>query len=604
MDNLGRAKPATRRVAPLGLFLALFLSVAGMVPVLAHSEDEPPANPIEPPAPASSAQLPGTEDIVQAHAEYVQREEERETELALPAAQQQREDSRHAYSALNAEEAAALLQSTFAERLEELNSEPARYLTDARLDRPLGEGDAVVTSEGKTALMEGSIPVEAENEEGELAKVDLSLEKTQEGFVPVNPLVEVDIGTTASEGVEVGSGGMTVTQAGAEGGSVGQPFGEKNVFFGEVEEGSDTDLLVSPVAAGVEMYDMLRSADSPETLRFPIETPEGSSLRTVAGGGVEVVSGEGTPLAMVRKPTAVDAQGTSVPVGVEVEGHSVVLHVEHREGDYAYPILVDPTVENLYQDWGWWYSGQHLSGIGAWGWSSYNSSSWMWPNYEDSSWPGWHGLFVYTSSGSLPANGWGQWTYSTPNAGTYLANATINPFQRNNHLNCPQSGYAQPYDYDGMWANGHWNDGGNLPLFNQANNQGWSTLNTWGESLIIGMGTSSGISIPCWRDIAIGGVGIWLEDLQYPYVNSVTGAPSGWIKKDNTQRTLNVSASDAGLGVRTVRLIAPGGKESNWSKAACAGTYENRCPNAESGVITYETSQFPFEGETSMGVVV
>lgn len=574
--------------------------VAGIVPVLAHSEEEPPANPIDPPAPASGAQLPGTEDLRQAHAEYVQREGEREAELASPAAQQQREDSRHAYAALNDEEASALLQSTFAKVLEELNSEPARYLTDARLDRPLGEGDAVVTSEGKTALLEGPIPVEAENEEGDLAKVDLSLEKTEEGFVPANPLVEVDIGATASEGVEVGSGGMTVTQAGAESSSVGRPFGDKNVFFGEVEAGSDTDLLVSPVAAGVEMYDMLRSADSPETLRFPIETPEGSSLRTVAGGGVEVVSSEGTPLAMVRKPTALDAQGTPVPVGVEVEGRSVVLHVEHREGDYAYPILLDPTVENLYQDWGWWYSGQHLSGLGAWSWNSSNSSSWMWPNYEDSSWPGWHGLFVYTSSGNLPANGWGQWSYSTPNAGTYLANATINPFYRNNHTNCPQSLYGQPYDYDGMWNETSYN----RILFNQANSQGWSTIESWGRAFIIGMGTSSGINIPCWRDIAIGGVGIWLEDWQYPYINSVAGAPSGWIKKDNAQRTLNVSASDAGLGVRTVRLIAPGGKESNWSKASCAGTYENRCPTAESGVITYETNQFPFEGETSMGLVV
>src|SRR5215469_2236415 len=147
MHNLGREKPSARRAAPLSLFLSIFLLVAA--------------------APASGAQLPGTEDIVRAHAEYVQQEEERAAELALPAAQKQREDSRHAYSALNDEEAAALLQSTFAEVLEELNSEPARYLTDARLDRPLGEGDAVVTSEGKTALMEGSIPVEAEDEEGE-----------------------------------------------------------------------------------------------------------------------------------------------------------------------------------------------------------------------------------------------------------------------------------------------------------------------------------------------------------------------------------------------------------------------------------------------------
>ena len=588
---------------PVLIFLAmLLLSVFGAM-AQAGSESEPPGSPIEPPPPGDSVQLPETEAIVQAHAEVVRQEEEREAELAAPAFQQERDASRYAYKDLSEEEAASLFRSTFGNVLNSLDADPARYITDAKLNRSLGDGDAVVTSEGKTALMEGSVPVETTNEQGELSKVDLSLEKTEEGFVPVNPLVEVNIGATAEEGVEVGSGGMTVTQAGAESTSVGQAFGEKNVFFSEVEEGSDTDLLVSPISTGIEFSDMLRSADSPETLRFPIEAPSGAHLRTVVGGGAEVLASDGTPLAMIGKPTAVDAQGTEVPVEIEVEGLSVVLHVEHREGDYAYPILVDPTVENLYQDWGWWYSGQHTESIKkAWAWNSSNSSTWLWPNYEDSSWPGWYGLFIYTSSGNLPANGWGQWSYSAPNSGTYLAKATINPFYRNNHTNCPQSQYAQPYDYDGMWENNQWNGG--VPLFNQANNQGWSNLDFWGEALIIGMGTSGGISIPCWRDIGIGGVGIWLEDLQYPYINSVSGAPSGWLKKDNTPRTLSLSASDAGLGVRALRLIAPGGKESNWNKPICAGTYENRCPTAESGVITYETSQFPFEGETTMGLVV
>ena len=573
-----------------------------MAPVLAQSDTEPSPIPVESqseaPAPESSVQLPGTEAVMQGHADAVREEEERKEELASPALVQEREASRHAYSDLNDAEAEALLNSTFSSVLEQLNSEPSRYMSDARLDRPLGEGDAVVTSEGKTALMEGSIPVEAENDEGKLSKVDLSLEKTQEGFVPVNPLVEVNIGKNAEEGIEVGSGGLTVTQAGAEEGSVGEPFGDKNVFFGEVEEGSDTDLLVSPISAGVEMSDMLRSADSPETLRFPIETPVASELRPVAGGGVEVVSDEGAPLAMVRKPTAVDAQGTAVPVGVKIDGHSVVLQVEHRSGDFAYPILVDPTVENLYQDWGWWYSGQHTAGLSAWSWGQTAGASWINHGYSDTSWPSWNGLFIATAPASM-SESWGQWSYSAPNANTYLANATINPFYRNNRTCSAPTPYPQPWDYDGMWNETSWN----RLLTNQANQQGWSNLESWGRALIIGVGTS-GTYIPCWRDIGIGGVGIWLEDWDYPYINSATGAPTGWIRKDNTARTINVSATDGGLGVRTVRLIAPGGKESNWSKPLCAGTYENRCPNAESGVVTYELSQFPLEGEITMGLVV
>ena len=584
---------SSRRGASFALFLGITVLVAALAPRLARSDEQPPANPIQAPTPRASAQLPGTDAIVKAHAEALQLEEDRKAELATPAFRKQREASRYAYKGLEGEEAAALLNQVFGPVLKTFNNDPARYMTDAKLDQPLGNGDAVVTSQGKTALMEGSVPVQAKNEDGELEKVDLSIESTQDGFVPANPLVDVRVGKKADEGIEIGSGGLTVRQAGAERSSAGRPFGEKNVFFGEVDEGSDTDLLVSPISSGVEISDMLRSADSPETLRFPIETPAGAHLRSVIGGGAEVVGEDGTPLALVGKATATDAQGTAVPVASEVDGDSVVLHVDHREGDYAYPILVDPTIENLYQDWGWWYSGQHLSGIGAWAWNSSNSSSWMWPNYEDSSWPGWHGLFIYTASGSLPANGWGQWSYSTPNAGTYLANATVNPFWRNNHVNCSQEAYGQPYDYVGMWANGQWNGG---VLYNWANNVGAVTLNRWGEALIIGMGTSSGIYIPCWRDIAIGGVGIWLEDLQPPYINSISGTPSGWVKKDGTPRSFSVTAEDTGLGVRQVEMFGVGTQHWIWNRGWCAGTYEQRCPNHETSQITYTTNGFPYEG--------
>lgn len=581
-----------RRTVSFALFLGIVVVAAGATPLGARSDDQPPTTPIHPPAPDKSAQLPGTEAIAQAHAEAVRSEQEREAELATPAFSNEREASRYAFMDLGSEEAAALLHNVFGGVLKTFNADPARYMTDAKLDQPLGNGDAVVTSQGRTALMEGSVPVQAKNDEGELEKVNLGLERIQDGFAPVNPLVEVHIGKKADEGIEVGSGGITVHQAGAERSSAGRPLGDKNIFFGEVIEGSDTDLLVSPISSGVEMSDMLRSADSPQTLRFPIEMPAGAHLRSVIGGGAEVVGEDGTPLAMVGKPTAVDAQGTAVPVQVEVEGNAVVLDVEHREGDYAYPILVDPTIENLYQDWGWWYSGQHLAGLSAWAWNSANSSGWMWPDYEDSSWPGWHGLFIYTASGNLPGNAWGQWSYSAPNSGTYLANAVINPFYRNNHTNCPQWKYGQPYDYDGMWNETSWN----RILYNQANDQGWSQIESWGRAFIIGMGTSSGVSIPCWRDIGIGGVGIWLEDWQYPYLPSVGATPSGWVKKDGTPRTFSVTAEDAGLGVRQVEMFGVGTQHWQWNKGWCAGTYEQRCPNYEGGQITFTTNGFPYEG--------
>jgi YD repeat-containing protein len=552
--------------------------------------------------------LPTEQDMEATLDHFQETEEVKKEELEAPAAVEAREASQHAYEGLTGVEAEELLQATFPEVLAGLNSDPARWLSDAKLDRPLGETTADVTSEGKTSLYEGTVPVLAENEQGEEKKVDLELEKNQEGFVPKNPLVEVTIGEMAAEGVEVGGvaaaeepaeeESLTITQVGAEE-STAQPFGDKNVFFSEVEgEGSDTDLLVAPVSQGAELFDLLRSADSPEALRFDLGLPEGARVTPVSGGA-EVVSAEGVNIALISPPHAVDAQGAQVPVTMMIEGDTLVLHVEMQDREVAYPVLVDP---EIYQDWGWWYEHRQpqINGIWAWGWNQ-SQSGWLHYGYENpNDFPGWGGLFMSSEPGNLPGSQWGQFYYSAPNAGTYLSNAVINPYWRANRSCSAPNPYPQPYDYDGMWNETSWN----RLLYNQANELGWSQIESWGRAFVIGMGTSSGASIPCWRNIGIGGVGIWLEDWQYPTIGTVSGVPTTWVAKNNVPRYITASASDEGLGVRQLRLIAPGGKVSPWNLPWCSGTWESRCANSATGTVTYETSQFPLEGETKIGLVV
>jgi hypothetical protein len=68
---------------------------------------------------------------------------------------------------------------------------------------------------------------------------------------------------------------------------------------------------------------------------------------------------------------AVDAQDRDVPVSMEVRGEQLVVSIAHREADVAYPILVDPSIED-YGDpdfgGGWLYQDPYaLSGLGDWG---------------------------------------------------------------------------------------------------------------------------------------------------------------------------------------------------------------------------------------------
>jgi YD repeat-containing protein len=582
----------------LGLLLLLSLTV----PVLAQSDDQPGSSPIvssEEPIPTlepgaqlrPGISLPTDQDMAATADAIKQAAAEEQAALETPEAVQEREASQHAYENLTPAEAEELLKTKFADVLAGLNNDPSRFLSDAELDRPLGETAAQVTSDGTTSVMEGVLPVRTEDDKGDLSKVDLGLEETSEGFVPANPLVEVAIDSSVEEGVEVGDEGLTISQAGVEE-TDARPLGDKNVFFGEVDEGGDTDLLVSPISGGVELFDMLRSVDSPETLRFQVETPAGAELRQTPSGGAEVVGEDGSMLAEVPAPRAVDAQGRMLPVTLAVEGSTIVLSVEHRKEEVAYPVLVDPEViDNWYYSF---YNNQSLWTLGAWGYQE-SQNGWLHHGTEESMWPGHGGLFFASQPGGLPASQWGQYLFSAPNANSYFERGVLVPFWRNNRQCSAPNPYSEPYDYDGMWYAGHWNESSvNLPDFNQANQLGYAEL-SWGQTVIFGVSTSNGASIPCWRDFGMMGLQLWLNDWDYPYISAVSGSPSGWVKK-GTNFTITAEATDGGLGVQSVRAFGVGTPEWGWNQGWCAGTYESPCGNNRAGQITIATSGFPYEG--------
>jgi hypothetical protein len=578
-------------------FGVLFLAVLAVGQATRGGENARAA--AEDPAPPS-ALLPDPAQIsaglAEGHRSYLEELSRREQELAQPQAVAARLHSRSAHVDLSAAEAQQLAFSTFAATFAELDEDPARFLSDARLDRVVESDAATVTSEGDTQLLEAGMPVRAEDEEGELAKVDLGVVPSEDGWELENPLVEVEVGGSAEEGITLPEAGVTVVQAGAEDSAARLEDGS-DLFFPEVEAGTDTDLIVSPIANGVELFDVLRSPASPETLRFQLQIPSGAELRPGPAGSAEVVA-DGEVSVHVPKPWAHDAQGTAVPVEMTVEGNSLVLAVEHRDQDLAYPILVDPTI---YQDWGWWYNGQNLQGLGAFYFQTSASGWWAHGTYSDpGGFPGYdnRGLFVWSDPGNLGADQWGQWVRTAPNGGSYLAAATINPFWRNdNPCNDPTRDY-QPYDYEGMW-NGEGGVGWNELRFNDAKNYGYTTLNTWGRALIFGLSTDwRGRESPCYRHLMAGGVGIWLDDWQNPTV-SITALPTGWIKKDATARSLSVSAADGGLGVQSVSMTSP--ISAGWNQAGCAGTYDNPCLGSRTGTIGFTTSSL---SEGAVGVTV
>jgi tripartite motif-containing protein 71 len=558
---------------------AIFLIVCSAVPVLAAEDSSPPGNgevgQREPESPDRS-DLPDGADIARGVEQAEEKEVEWQAWLEGPIAAGQRQDSRTAYTGLDAASAEALLRTTFAKQLEELNNDPARVLSDAQLIVSTEEASATIRDEGDTRVLESSVPVKTENDEGDIRKVDVGLEPSPEGFETENALVDLQIPKSPDEPVSLGEEGVGIKLAGADEDRVGRLFGDGNVFTPEVL--TDTDMLVSPIATGVEVFNILRSQESPETFRYQVQMPPGAELRVAGEWGVEVVK-DGETLSRIYNPTAIDAQGTDVPVDLQVDGSSLIVTVEHHDADYAMPILLDPSIEENDDNW---IVGEHQDGLAMWEFSSPYTGSIMGSTnciYEcfGPGGPSTRGLFVSLEGGHpYPANWFGQWVYGPPNGNSYISMVRMGfPYLHADH-NCSESEYPLPKNFFGVWSKqGFWV----YLSINSANQPGGTyTLPYSGDAAVMGLTTGGGISyIPCWRDLYAGGASVWLDDWNPPSVSPVQNPPVGWVKNTSAVKVVS-QASDEGLGVQKV-VINPDGAPTIYDKTAnqCSGTRRSPC---------------------------
>lgn len=612
MDRSG----VSRGMRRLGLFVLIFaLSVA--VPGLAASVPGPrrALSPPIPPPPGEPQFLgaevnrpPNGLEVGEALAQVAVGEAEEKLARETPNAEAERDASRSAYVDLGASEALSLIQEQFPEVLNTIEQDPARAITDARIERVISPTEAQITHEGERALVEGSIPLRVEDESGRLSKVDLDLERTPDGFSPENPIVDVSLPTRLEEGIAVGESGVEVAPAVGEMDvkSVAHRFGEKDVFYPETQ--IDTDTLAAPTSDGVELFSQLRSAESPGELRFHVRLPAGSQLREDGRGAAEVIQRE-KPLVVISAPHATDAQGAEVPVAMRVEGSELVLAVDHEDGDFAYPILVDPDIgQDWYNGVQRWLSSGNLGALNYW---AFGASA---PRFTGKTEPieakvggSERGLFVHAvpAPWGQDANSFGQWTYTAPGADTFFTAAMINPFWIFGN-GCGQGTYPEPHDYSGFW-NSTW---------------GWGTFNRdqarvyqygidtapgvedWhhgiGHILVIGLGTEQGNTAPpisCSRDLYAGGVEFWLNDWYEPSISAPTGIPSGWVGA-STKFNVIANSSDTGLGVWRVRVSPEGMPAVPEEVQHCTGLAEHPCPNTWTSHIELTAANF-IEGEST-----
>jgi RHS repeat-associated protein len=239
-----------------------------------------------------------------------------------------------------------------------VSAQPAAAVARAgRVIRYVGNDRAIVMgAHGRLVEEISSVPLRATGTDGVKRPVNLGLQTTASGFAPANPLTAVSIARSSSGGVTVGSDGVRITPQGQ---SVnGSLLTDQSVFYPDVAP--DEDAAVAPTINGVELFAVLRSRLSPETIRYTVSVPQGAQLRADLDGAVVVERGR--TIARVSAPIARDAQGSLVATTMSVSGNTIVLSVPHRELSVAYPVLVDPMMTIAGSALGWTFSAPGSAG--------------------------------------------------------------------------------------------------------------------------------------------------------------------------------------------------------------------------------------------------
>jgi YD repeat-containing protein len=509
-------------------------------------------------------------------AEIERAERERGEWLLTPEAESQREASRTAYTNLSTSAAQGLLLESFPDSLKRLNADPARFLSELEIEESLGTYEArVSTGEDETALVESAVPVESDLGGEGKEPVDLALEEESGGdFVPQNPLTKVELPGAAEEPLQLQGGVEVALPASDDHGA--EPLGDKNLFYPQTD--TSTDTLLAPVAGGVEVFEQLRSPESPEQFSFAISLPPGASLReSEEGTGAEVISASEETIESVPAPSAVDAQGTEVPVTMSVEGDSLLLEVPHRSRDVAYPLLLDP---------------EFLTDS-----PSFVSGEWFPSATADYTLTNMGSSLSAVSKGHVKygAGTFGQWVYTAPGETTYIEEAAFSPvyFFINN---CAT---AQPYGYTGITQGSSKTFKGGLYSGTNGYLERYSTGVVGGlgyRYAVIGVGVGEkAVEIGCAHELYSGGVTVRENDPEPPTISSVSGVPSGWFDSAKAGAA-TIVATDPGVGLEYISITD--GEVTNTNLQHCSGLSGNRCPRQ----LTWPVNPPYVKGESTLKV--
>lgn len=477
----------------------------------------------------------------------VQERDAQRAKLASPAAAAERTRSRTRFANLGRRQALRVAQRKFADVVDA----PA-WRSPVRRANHHGSDYAALArdQQGRRAVVESTIPLRTDE-----GAVDLRLERSDSSFVPRNALVPVSLPDRADGTARIPDADLGIQLAGAA--PAKAAVNADKLFYADAW--TDTDAVIVPQPAGVATTFLARSPDSPEDYELAFDLPAGASVRlygdsagALQPGGAVVESADGDVLARVVPPLAYDAQGSSVPTQLTVDGHHVVVHVPHRGRDLAYPVLIDPAIirDNY---------GADYAAANRWPYWSYAQTQSYAASITDSA------IFVsgLTASTLYTTNSYGMFVYAPP------ANSYVTQAQTRLIYHAPQSDWFVEGVYSdaiGDMENGQ-TTGINGVLIRAGkagayegvamSNQlrvGQASAPHYNNKVLVGIHMASTAYRNSGMYAQVGGAIVWKSE-GYAPTSSFLNGTSAW------QRTLApaaVRSTDPGLGSRWIGLSVDG----------------------------------------------
>jgi hypothetical protein len=519
--------------------------------------------------------------------------------LATPAAHRRRLRSQTAYTHLSDAGALAALRVAFPSLVNAPAFLRPHLGAHSRVQRYLGDHRAIVRDgSGKHALVVSTLPLRARNDKGRRSPIDLTLVRHRQFFVPRNATVPITLPARLGDGAHLSSSGVAITPL------TSQPNARARVVRGKLfypNVARDTDQLFEPVAGGLESFVQLRSSGAPEQLAYKLTLPTGTVAHLRPDGlGLEITRG-GSVLADVGAPATIDADGRSVRTSFKLVGNLLLVQVQHRAGDYRYPLVMDPS---LTEQFDFRSSQGSLNSATGWTFLAYGHANVF--GFSGSGREG-TGLYVYVPQNVTfygPGNGftygdYGAVIWAAP-AGTniFRADSTASTLQYFNFLTIGR----------GIWnpSTNAW--GASQPYTDTAQNY---TNKTVALCAIASCSESGGVdSNQFWMYFQanatsqdtldtpyayLSAANIYIHDGNVPAVTSVPSSETnGAWRRNNQTSQFTVSASDAGLGLTDVKVTSDDSRVNQQPTAPCNGHRDSRCPNAAPSSTPRWTPSFSY----------